>query len=104
MRVTILDRGRLAEACRQMEAWEGSRRDAAARLGLGIGQFHRMRNAQVGGSLNSAVFQALWNYLPPEHVQPRALRAWERNVEQAVVDPDGEERLRAYAAWLRREM
>lgn len=104
MRLAIVDRDRLSEACRQIEEWEGSQKDAAARLGVGIGQFHRLLNGSSGKALNSAVFEALYSYLPPDHATERHVRRWEERLMASLMTPAAVDALDAYGGWLRGEL
>lgn len=104
MRLQVLDKRRLARVCRQVERWEGSWRKAAQQLGLGAGTFWRLRAAQGGKAINGGIFQALYGYLPPEHVSDVSISRWQQDLFRAVLSPQAAEAFNTYWQWLRREL
>ena len=104
VRIAIVDHALLTSACRQIEKWEGSQKRAAAQLGIGLGQFHRLRSGAAGKGLNGPVFRALYSYLPPEHASEPAVRRWERDLMSSLMTPEATSALDAYVKWLRREL
>jgi hypothetical protein len=116
MRIMVRDKHGLANACRQIERWEGSARDndeheslppwkrAAWRLGIGKGTFWRLRKAEGGPTLNQSVFRAISRYHPPDHASVRAVRDWERTLEEALITPDGVASILTYIRWLNAQL
>src|SRR5437667_8542939 len=95
MRTQVLDKQRLARVCQQVERWEGSWTQAAARLRIGVATFGRLR-AGAPGQLNATTFDALYRYLPPDRVSPRALAKWTRDLFKAVLSTQDMTALNTY--------